>query len=214
MFNEEVHQQLAFFPHQRGSLYHNFQTTTIKRISMLPRARIVFILCYPLLALSWVPQTFRNARLRTIAKSTAPSLSLYANSTTSFPSFASDSPLEIIRTCDDVFYHPSGESAAALLPASVDQSVDEEKASAVNRARMLLLAASALYGTNFSLVKMMGESSVDIPVSFSTALRFAMAALATTLPCLIWQNHNHKQTTRTHTKNYWKPSSKTQKKMA
>jgi len=48
----------------------------------------------------------------------------------------------------------------------------------VNQARLLLLAAAALYGTNFSLVKLMGEAST-FPVAWSTTLRFGLAALAT-----------------------------------
>jgi drug/metabolite transporter (DMT)-like permease len=47
----------------------------------------------------------------------------------------------------------------------------------INIARILLIAAAALYGTNFSLVKLLGET--DLPVGVSGALRFGMAALAT-----------------------------------
>lgn len=47
----------------------------------------------------------------------------------------------------------------------------------INVARLLLLGAAALYGTNFSLVKLLGET--DIPVGMSSALRFGMAAIAT-----------------------------------
>lgn len=49
------------------------------------------------------------------------------------------------------------------------------------RARGLLLAAAALYGTNFSLVKLLGDV---MPVGISTPFRFGMAALAT-LPWLV-----------------------------
>ncbi|GKY97848.1 hypothetical protein MPSEU_000742700 [Mayamaea pseudoterrestris] len=51
-----------------------------------------------------------------------------------------------------------------------------------NRARLLLLGASALYGTNFSFVKLIGRA--NIPVGASSTLRFGMAAL-TTFPCLL-----------------------------
>lgn len=44
-------------------------------------------------------------------------------------------------------------------------------------ARLLLIGAAALDGTNFSLVKLMGEA--DIPIGLSTSIRFAFAAIAT-----------------------------------
>jgi len=46
----------------------------------------------------------------------------------------------------------------------------------VTLARLLLIGAAALYGTNFSLVKMLGQT--DIPIGLSSTLRFGMAALA------------------------------------
>jgi len=50
----------------------------------------------------------------------------------------------------------------------------------VKFARLLLLGAAALYGTNFALVKILNES---VPVGASTSLRFGLASLAT-LPWL------------------------------
>eukprot|EP00529_Nitzschia_sp_RCC80_P011579 CAMPEP_0113521742 /NCGR_PEP_ID=MMETSP0014_2-20120614/44813_1 /TAXON_ID=2857 /ORGANISM="Nitzschia sp." /LENGTH=627 /DNA_ID=CAMNT_0000419743 /DNA_START=322 /DNA_END=2205 /DNA_ORIENTATION=+ /assembly_acc=CAM_ASM_000159 len=44
------------------------------------------------------------------------------------------------------------------------------------RARLLLIGAAALYGTNFSLVKLLGDT---MPVGISTTFRFGLAALAT-----------------------------------
>jgi len=44
------------------------------------------------------------------------------------------------------------------------------------KARLLLLCAAALYGTNFSLVKLMGDT---MPVGVSSTLRFGLAALFT-----------------------------------
>ena len=44
------------------------------------------------------------------------------------------------------------------------------------KARLLLLGAAALYGTNFSLVKLLGE---NIPVGINSALRFGLASLVT-----------------------------------
>lgn len=44
-------------------------------------------------------------------------------------------------------------------------------------ARMLIWGAAAIYGTNFSLIKLLGQSRM--PVGISSMLRFGMAALAT-----------------------------------
>jgi EamA-like transporter family len=48
------------------------------------------------------------------------------------------------------------------------------------KARLLLILAAALYGTNFSFVKVLGE---EMPVSISAAVRFGLASLVT-LPWL------------------------------
>lgn len=45
-------------------------------------------------------------------------------------------------------------------------------------ARLFLIGAAALYGTNFSLVKLLGQDS-GLPVGVSSTLRFGLAALAT-----------------------------------
>jgi hypothetical protein len=54
--------------------------------------------------------------------------------------------------------------------------------SEVVTARLLLLGAAALYGTNFSLVKLLGETGMS--VGLSSTLRFGFAALAT-MPMLL-----------------------------
>ena len=48
-------------------------------------------------------------------------------------------------------------------------------------ARLLLVGAAALYGTNFSLVKLLGD---NMPVGISSTLRFGLASLAT-MPWLL-----------------------------
>ena len=60
-------------------------------------------------------------------------------------------------------------------------SVPQEGLSDIWKARLLLCGAAALYGTNFSLVKLLGDT---MPVGVSTTLRFGMAALAL-LPWLV-----------------------------
>lgn len=66
-----------------------------------------------------------------------------------------------------------------ILPKeNTDDPADEQ---AVWRARWLLVAAAALYGTNFSVVKLLND---EMPVGISTSLRFGLAALAT-LPWLV-----------------------------
>ena len=57
------------------------------------------------------------------------------------------------------------------------------------KARLLLILAAALYGTNFTCVKMLDET---VPVGISTMLRFALASLAT-LPWLVGKSGSDKQ---------------------
>jgi drug/metabolite transporter (DMT)-like permease len=91
-------------------------------------------------------------------------------------------PEEQLGDASDNALASSSVEGAVILTADEVAAAAEAKSKEVNRARILLLAAAALYGTNFSLVKMLGET--DIPVGVSSALRFGMAALATS-PWLI-----------------------------
>jgi drug/metabolite transporter (DMT)-like permease len=77
----------------------------------------------------------------------------------------------------------------------VQEEEDEEKTAAIWRARWLLVAAAALYGTNFSVVKLLGD---EMPVGISSSLRFGLAAFATLpwlldgfLPIFSGKNNNH-----------------------
>lgn len=63
-----------------------------------------------------------------------------------------------------------------LSPVEEEIKVVDDKQREVLIARILLLAAAALYGTNFTLVKILDET---VPVGASTSLRFALAGLAT-----------------------------------
>ena len=56
-----------------------------------------------------------------------------------------------------------------------------------NMARLLLIGAAALYGTNFSVVKMLGQT--DMSIALSATLRFGLAALITS-PWLFEQTEN------------------------
>jgi len=60
---------------------------------------------------------------------------------------------------------------------------DLDDQAAIVRARWLLVVAAALYGTNFSVVKLLGDD-MHMPVGISTSLRFGLAAFAT-LPWLL-----------------------------
>jgi drug/metabolite transporter (DMT)-like permease len=60
-------------------------------------------------------------------------------------------------------------------------AVSDKQEKDVQNARILLLGAAALYGTNFSFVKLLGEA---MPVDAMGTLRFGLAALAT-LPWLL-----------------------------
>ena len=66
---------------------------------------------------------------------------------------------------------------------------EKEPMSDVVKARLLLLCAAALYGTNFSLVKILGETGMS--VGLSSTLRFGMAALVTA-PWLLKVEKEHK----------------------
>jgi drug/metabolite transporter (DMT)-like permease len=79
-------------------------------------------------------------------------------------------------------------SALATIPTDYNEkgvssivTKDEGMFSELWRARFLLIGAAALYGTNFSLVKVLGDT---MPVGVSTTLRFGLATLAT-LPWLV-----------------------------
>mmetsp|Transcript_5800 Transcript_5800/g.11828 ORF Transcript_5800/g.11828 Transcript_5800/m.11828 type:complete len:520 (-) Transcript_5800:214-1773(-) len=64
---------------------------------------------------------------------------------------------------------------------------------AMYTARLLLIGAAALYGTNFSLVKYMGTAAEAMPVGLSTTLRFGLAALAMS-PWLLVPSTKHNKT--------------------
>ena len=66
-----------------------------------------------------------------------------------------------------------GTSTKALSTTLTDNETGNAD---VWRARLLLIGAAALYGTNFSLVKLLGDT---MPVGISTTFRFGLAALAT-----------------------------------
>lgn len=82
-----------------------------------------------------------------------------------------------------------GEIASAAPSPSAESQVEETRnrgalgflPDGVWSARLLVIVAAALYGTNFSVVKILDET---MPVGISSTLRFAMAALAT-LPWLL-----------------------------
>lgn len=69
-------------------------------------------------------------------------------------------------------------NVVSVVVEDQDDSILDE---AISRARWLLIAAAALYGTNFSVVKLLGD---EMPVGISSSLRFGLAALAT-LPWLL-----------------------------
>jgi drug/metabolite transporter (DMT)-like permease len=78
----------------------------------------------------------------------------------------------------------SSSSCLSLQPhddvaAKSQQQTQSSNDQAVFWARWLLVGAAALYGTNFSLVKLLLGAETDIPVGLSTALRFGLAALVT-----------------------------------
>ena len=73
--------------------------------------------------------------------------------------------------------HPTENSVSTTSTTTKEEGF----LSVIWRARLLLLGAAALYGTNFSVVKILGDT---MPVGISASLRFGLAALAT-LPWLL-----------------------------
>jgi drug/metabolite transporter (DMT)-like permease len=70
----------------------------------------------------------------------------------------------------------------------------------IMRARLLLLGAAALYGTNFAAVKLLVHGADSMPVGVSSTLRFGLAALAT-LPWLLKTSDETSTTTTTTSSN-------------
>jgi drug/metabolite transporter (DMT)-like permease len=102
-----------------------------------------------------------------------------------FPTIKAGETAVITANFNDVSASLSGSSVPSvcgnsrILPKeNTDDLADEQ---GVWRARWLLVAAAALYGTNFSVVKLLND---EMPVGISTSLRFGLAALAT-LPWLV-----------------------------
>lgn len=84
----------------------------------------------------------------------------------------------------DAFNNNNGLDAFKNNDVLTDEAKTEQDA--IWKARLLLVGAAALYGTNFSLVKILGDT---MPVSVSSALRFGLAALAT-MPWLLKQEED------------------------
>lgn len=87
----------------------------------------------------------------------------------------------------------SSSSSTDIMPyhdSVSEKDMEKQKAglSDLWKARLLLIGAAALYGTNFSLVKLLGDV---MPVGVSTSLRFGAASLATA-PWLIKDAKNNK----------------------
>jgi drug/metabolite transporter (DMT)-like permease len=105
---------------------------------------------------------------------------------------ASDALLELQEM--NTNQHRCDASASTASPTTASRSVktfevvdpkqahgtEERDENDVWNARLLLIGAAALYGTNFSLVKLLGDT---MPVGISTTLRFGLASVAT-LPWL------------------------------
>jgi drug/metabolite transporter (DMT)-like permease len=81
---------------------------------------------------------------------------------------------------DDLIKGTASYSASIHAMEEIEEAIIQEpqstKLSGVWVARMLLLLSAALYGTNFTFVKILNE---NVPVQDGTILRFSLAALAT-----------------------------------
>jgi hypothetical protein len=77
---------------------------------------------------------------------------------------------------------PSKETSISTRSNPTAETAVESDDTSVVTARVLLLGAAALYGTNFSLVKLVGDIIPSVGVS--SVLRFGLAALVT-MPWLV-----------------------------
>lgn len=81
-------------------------------------------------------------------------------------------PTDLQKVLNDNFPLPSVPQRTAFVS---EPGFEEQKGiSDVYKARLLLVCAAMLYGTNFSIVKLLGDA---IPVGVNSALRFGLAAL-------------------------------------
>mmetsp|Transcript_11873 Transcript_11873/g.22850 ORF Transcript_11873/g.22850 Transcript_11873/m.22850 type:complete len:484 (+) Transcript_11873:365-1816(+) len=95
------------------------------------------------------------------------------------PEISSSQDAELVHEVDAELVQEAGTS----LNASNKPNGDDNR----NMARLLLIGAAALYGTNFSVVKMLGQT--DMSIALSATLRFGLAALITS-PWLFGKTEN------------------------
>lgn len=107
-----------------------------------------------------------------------------SSSASSLTLTSADAPVAAVSTRKEVQpLNPAVAPSSSTATATTTPSSDDSPAAV--RARWLLLLAAALYGTNFSCVKLLGEA--HLPVGASSTVRFGMAALATA-PWLLPEN--------------------------
>ena len=84
-------------------------------------------------------------------------------------------------------FHKQQQQTTTTVPSALQADDDDnQNDNSIIQARLLLLGAAALYGTNFSIIKLLGDS---LPVGLGSTLRFGMAALATS-PWLLWNDND------------------------
>ena len=74
----------------------------------------------------------------------------------------------------------NGDALDVVVPDQVmtDEIREDDTNNSGNMARLLLIVAAALYGTNFTVVKMLGQQT-DMSVALAATLRFGLAAVIT-----------------------------------
>lgn len=98
--------------------------------------------------------------------------------------YASEADSGVVIDRDAFFPFLEFDESLEVVPTQQPQPSQQNS---IQTARLLLLGAAALYGTNFACVKMLGGSL--LPVASSSVLRFGLASLVT-LPWLLPAN-NH-----------------------
>ncbi|CAB9510781.1 EamA-like transporter family [Seminavis robusta] len=96
------------------------------------------------------------------------------------------------------------EELSFVQETTTTTTAEKQPMSDVAKARLLLLGSAALYGTNFSLVKILGETGMS--VGLSSTLRFGMAALATLPWLLSVDDHDDQSSSSSYLQKLFDPS--------
>jgi drug/metabolite transporter (DMT)-like permease len=153
----------------------------IERHSMMTMRRpcvqfSLYAVLFASIAEGWTSTHSMGRRIKPIA--------LYAVSKDSYAKLNTLNGTSLAAAQLETEYYPFlDEKATTDLPSeniieNTSKDDDENMKNNINKARALILLAATLYGSNFPLVKMMGENT-PLSVGMTSTLRFGLAAIAT-----------------------------------